>query len=336
MLKAGLIGFGGITNAHKAGYKRLEALEKVKLTCAYDIEPDAFAKKVTTNLDSGKSTRDADIHFYTDLDEMLQNEELDFVDICVPTFKHKELAVLLLARGYNVLCEKPMALNFAQCNEMITAARESGKELMIAQCLRFYPEFEYIKSVIDGGNYGKVLSASFYRLSPPPVWGWQNWFMDYERSGGCITDLHVHDIDIIRYLFGEPDAVSCRAVDECSRYAAAQTSLFYGNTPISAIGDWTRTGVEFSAGCNIALDGATIVYEGGKLTVYPKDGNLPFSPDIRVIDGYTGEIEYFCSVVSGETKNTRNPATSAALSVKLIEAIRKSADNGGIIVPFEI
>ncbi len=336
MLKAGLIGFGGITKAHRVGYKRLEELGKVKLTCAYDIEPDAFAKKVATNLDNVNNTTCADIRFYTDLDEMLQTEALDFVDICVPTFKHKELSVLLLKRGYNVLCEKPMALNFAQCNEMISAARESGKELMIAQCLRFYPEFEYIKSVIDAERYGKVLSASFYRLSPPPIWGWQNWFMDYERSGGCITDLHVHDIDIIRYLLGEPSAVSCRAIDECSRYAAAQTSLFYGNTPISAIGDWTRTGVKFSAGCNISLEGATIIYDDGKLTVYPKDGASPFSPDIRVLDGYTGEIEYFCSVVSGEIKNTRNPATSAALSVKLIEAMKQSADNGGVIIPFEV
>ena len=336
MLKAGLIGFGGITNAHRAGYERLEREGKVRLVCAYDIEESSFSKKAEINIASDGTAKESDIHFYTDLDEMLTNEELDFVDICAPTFKHKELSVLLLSKGYNVLCEKPMALSFADCEEMLSAAKDSGKELMIAQCLRFYPEFEYIKGVIDDGRYGKLLSAFFSRLSPPPTWGWQNWFMDYERSGGCLTDMHIHDIDIARFLFGEPDAVSCRAIDECSRYASAQTALFYGKTPVSAIGDWTRNGVSFSADCTISLEGATIIYQGGVVTVYPKDGSAAFDPDIRKLDGYTGEIDYFCSVVSGEIKNTRNPAVSAALSVKLIEAIRQSADNGGAIVPFNI
>lgn len=336
MLKAGLIGFGGITNAHRNGYARLQELGRVQLVCAYDIDPNAFQKRTAINIDVSGDSNTESLHFYTDLDEMLKNEELDFVDICVPTFKHKELAVELLRRGYNVLCEKPMALNFADCREMIDASQNSGKELMIAQCLRFYPEFEYVKSVIDDGRYGKVLSAFFTRLSPPPTWGWENWFMDYERSGGCITDLHVHDIDIARYLFGEPDAVSCRASHECSRYATVQTSLFYGNTPITAIGDWTHKGVSFSADCSIALEGATVIYERGVLTVYPKDGTEPFHPDIRKLDGYTGEIEYFCAVVNGEASNTRSPATSAALTVKLIELMKQSADNGGEILDFEI
>ena len=335
MLNAGLIGFGGITNAHIQGYTTLEKFGKVRLVCAYDIEPDAFTKKKAINIEVSENTSDRAIHFYTDLDEMLANENLDFVDICVPTFKHKELSTLLLKRGYNVLCEKPMSLTFADCKEMIAAANESGKELMIAQCLRFFPEFEYIKESIDDGRYGKVISAFFSRLSPPPTWGWKNWFMNYEFSGGCITDLHIHDIDVARYLFGEPDAVSCRAIDECSRYAAAQTSLIYGNIPVSAIGDWTRTGVPFTADCNVAFENATITYTGGVLTVYPKDNSAPFSPEIRKIDGYTGEIEYFCEVVNGNIKNTRNPATSAALTVKLIELMKQSADNGGAILPFE-
>ncbi len=334
MLKAGLIGFGGITNVHKNGYKTLEKQGKVKLVCAYDVDPEAFTKKTAINIDASNSVQTNDIAFYTDLEEMLANHELDFLDICTPTFKHKELATLLLKRGYNVLCEKPMALTFADCCEMIAAAESSGKELMVAQCLRFFPEYEYLKEIVGSNRYGKVLSAFFTRLSPPPTWGWKNWFMDYTRSGGCITDLHVHDIDIARYIFREPEAVSCRATDGCSRYATVQTSLIYGNTPITAIGDWTRNGVGFSAGYNVALEGATVILEGGKVSVYPKDGSEPFSPALGAIDGYTGEIEYFCDVVEGRIKNTRNPATSAARSVKLIELMIQSADNNGEILKF--
>ena len=76
------------------------------------------------------------------------------------------------------------------------------------------------------------------------------------------------------------------------------------------------------------------MYKDWTLKVYPKDGSEPFSPDIRKIDGYMGEIEYFCEVVSGSTKNTRNPAESAATTLKLIEVLIQSADKGGEILPF--
>jgi len=332
MLKAGLIGFGGITGAHINGYKKLFEEKKVQLICAYDIEPDAFAKKLRINISSGDNSVSGDIRTYTNLDEMLANEELDFVDICIPSYLHCDMTCNLLKRGYHVLCEKPMALNFKDCEKMIATAKETDKHLMIAQCLRFFPEYQYAKEVIDSGKYGKVISAFFSRLSPPPIWGWQGWFMDFKRSGGCITDMHIHDIDMARYLFGEPDAVSSRATDECSPYATVQTSLFYGSTPITAVGDWTRTGTPFSAGFDICLEKATLIFNSGKLTVYPKDGTEPFCPELDNFDGYTGEISYFCDIVSGKMKNTRNPATSAAQTIALIERMIESANNNGAVI----
>ena len=332
MLKAGLIGFGGITGAHINGYKKLFEEKKVQLVCAYDVEPDAFVKKSQINIGSSDDSNEGNIRTYTDLDEMLKSEELDFVDICIPSYLHCDMTCNLLKRGYNVLCEKPMALNSKDCERMIATAKKTGKHLMVAQCLRFFPEYQYAKEVLDSNKYGKVLSAFFARLSPPPVWGWQGWFMDFKRSGGCITDMHIHDIDMARYLFGEPDAVSSRATDECSPYATVQTSLYYGSTPITAVGDWTRNGTPFAASFDICLEKATLVYKDWKLMVYPKDGSEPFTPELCNYDGYTGEIAYFCDVISGKTENTKNPATSAAQTIALIERMIESADKGGEII----
>ena len=131
MLKAALIGFGGISTTHRRGYCNLEKEGKVKLVAAYDINPNAFKTRVAINLGDVSDPVGESIHFYTDLDEMIAKEEIDFVDICIPTYKHRELSEKLLRRGYHVLCEKPMALTSADCAEMIRAAKESGKELMI-------------------------------------------------------------------------------------------------------------------------------------------------------------------------------------------------------------
>lgn len=332
MLKVGLVGFGGITKVHRAAYAKLEKLGVAKLVCACDIDPEAFNKSVTINLGENETVDESGLRKYTDLDEMLAKETLDNVDICVPTFKHAELTVKCLELGYNVMCEKPMSLTFADCEKMVEAARKSGKELMIGQCVRFNPSYAYLKEVISDGRYGKVISAFFQRISAPPTWGWNNWFMKPELSGGCLTDLHIHDVDVTRYLFGEPKSASCRASSTVSIYDSAHTTLNYGDFPVTVIGDWSLNNVPFSATYRVGFEKASIILNAAKVTVYPKDGSEPFEPEIAYGDSYYNEIEFFCNVVAGNVKNEKNPPESAARSVKLIEALRKSANSGGEII----
>ncbi|MBO5270964.1 MAG: Gfo/Idh/MocA family oxidoreductase, partial [Clostridia bacterium] len=172
MLKAALVGFGGIAKAHRKAYAKLEKIGKAQLVCAYDIDPEAFNRKIAINIDNGTAELEEHIRFCTDLDRMLASEEIDFIDVCVPSFLHSRIASDLLRRGYHVMCEKPMSLTFDDCREMLAASKESGKELMIGQCLRFYPAFDYIKKVVDSGEFGRVIGGFFSRLSAPPVWGW--------------------------------------------------------------------------------------------------------------------------------------------------------------------
>ena len=335
MLNAALIGFGGIAKSHRRAFKQLEDLGRARLVCAYDINPEAFAKNVTINNETADDILGENITFYNDLDEMLKNEKIDIVDICIPSYRHKDMACEMLRRGYHVLCEKPMSLSYSACLEMLDAAKSAGKELMIGQCLRFYPAFDYIKEIIDTKKYGEVLAGFFSRLSPPPVWGWENWFMNPERSGGCITDLHIHDVDIIRYLFGEPEAVSCRAATSISAYDVVHSSLFYGKTPITAIADWTLAGVPFKAECRIDFEGATITFNSSEVTVYPKDGTEQFVAPAPKLSGQFGELSYLIDVIEGKIENKKNRPESAAASVKLVELLKASADRGGEILKLD-
>ena len=335
MLRAGLVGFGGIALSHRRAFANLEAKGRAKLVCACDIDPRAFERKITINIDNGAKDFEEHVNFYTDLEEMLKNEKVDFFSVCVPSFLHAEITQKLLKLGYHVMCEKPMALTYADCEKMMLAAEESEKELMVGQCLRFYPAFDYIKAAIDENRFGKLIGGFFSRVSAPPVWGWENWFMNPERSGGCITDLHIHDVDIIRYLFGEPDAVSCRSVTSICKYDTVHTSFFFGDTPITAVGDWTLVGCSFEAKCRINFEKATVVFDSA-LTVYPKDGSPKYTVPLEKISGHEGELSYFCDVILGEVENTKNPASSAARTVRLIELMRQSADCAGERIEFSV
>jgi predicted dehydrogenase len=203
---------------------------------------------------------------------------------------------------------------------------------MIGQCLRFDPSYEFLKEAMEDGRFGKVEAAFFQRVSSRPVWGYQNWFMDPSLSGGCLTDLHIHDVDMVRYLFGEPDAVSCR-VNSPETLETVFSTFFCGNTPISAIGDWSHTGVPFSATYRVNFEKATVIKDGA-LSVYPKDGGEKYEVSLPPVSCYGEEIAYFCRVVEGWVQNEKNPPESAARTVSLIEHLRKSADESGKIIAF--
>jgi predicted dehydrogenase len=328
MVRVGIIGFGGIAQAHKAGYTLLSKKGVgVRLVSVCDINPERFKNKVMINLET-LETGELDAACYTDLKEMLAKEKLDMVDICLPTPLHAKMAVDMLNRGYHVLSEKPMARTYDDCVEMLKAAKNAKGKLMIGQCLRFYPQYEFLKNSIESNRFGKVLSAFFERLSAPPVWGWKNWFMDYDQAGGCILDMHIHDIDMARYLFGAPKAVSCLAQDKCSKLDIVHTRLIYDNMPVTAVSDWTLSGFPFRHGYRVNFEKAAVIFEQGKVNVYPNDGE-PYEPEMENLDGILREIEYFTGIIESGADNLKNPPESAANSVKLVETMRESALHGG-------
>ncbi|MBQ9963841.1 MAG: Gfo/Idh/MocA family oxidoreductase [Clostridia bacterium] len=329
MIKVAIVGFGGIAQAaHMPGYVELEKEGKAKLVAVCDVDPTRFDAKLEINLASATDTLPDTVKRYTDWQEMLDNEEIDMVDLCVPTFLHADLTVALLERGVNVLCEKPMSLSSTDCRRMCEAAKNSGKQLMIGQCIRFCDHYTYLKEAVADGRFGKVKGGIFRRLSTPPVWGWENWFMDYDRSHGCVLDLHIHDVDFAQYAFGLPMTVSCTTADITSGRDIAHSTLHYNDFALTVIGDWSQEGLPFTAEYRIAFEKATVDYSNDKVTVYPRGGEA-FSPELDNTSFYVKEIRYFVDSLETGAENTKNKPESAAASVGLIEALCTSADNDG-------
>ncbi len=335
MVRVGMIGFGGIAQAHKAGYEEIvKEGGCARLVAVCDITPERFENKTEINLQLADAEKQVlEYNTYTDLEEMLAKEQLDMIDICIPTYLHRDMAVAMMRRGYHVLCEKPMARTYADCLEMLKVSEETGKKLMIGQCLHFFAEYEYLEDLVKKDTYGKVISGFFHRLSAPPIWGWQNWYMDVNKSGGCIQDLSIHDLDIVKHIFGKPDSVTCHAKDVLTRWDAVHSTLMIGDVPFTVVGDWTLTGFPFSTAYRVAFAKATVEMINGVITVYPVEGEK-FSPELVCESGYKREAAYLARLIETGEENTRNKPEAAAETIRLIEALRQSNEQGGEPVAF--
>ena len=169
MVKVGLIGLGFMGRAHLQNYQKHS---EVKLTAV----SDSIAKRlkgdfsVEGNIPTKKDIFDfAGIRTYEKADELIVDEGVDLVDICLPTHLHAEFTIKALNNGKDVLCEKPMAGNLEECNSMIAAAEKTGRKLMIGQCLRFWPEYEVLKDYVETGKMGKLVALFCFRGGGTPA-----------------------------------------------------------------------------------------------------------------------------------------------------------------------
>lgn len=330
MLKVCILGYGGIARAHRKGYEILEnAGAPVELVAICDIDPKQFEKEITINQGAAGENKEKVLRTYTDLEEMLQKEQPDIIDICLPTYLHFEYASMLLKKGYHVQCEKPMCRNSKECEQLLRVAEESGKQLMIGMCLRFDAFYLALKKLIDEEPFGKVQTAHFERLSSLPRWGFEGWFHDYERAGGVALDMHIHDVDIIRFLFGEPEKVSARTIDSKVKCTTINSSFVYLDKLISAIGDWGQSkGSKFKSYYRVNFERATVIMEGGVITVYP-DEEEPYVMDIEKGSHMAEESGFFARCILGEQENLKNKPCDAAKTVAMVERLMESAEQGG-------
>jgi predicted dehydrogenase len=194
-LKVGIIGTGGISAQHAAGYK---VLDNVELFAACDSNKER----------AEKYARKYDIrNVFTDYQEMLGMDELDAVSICTCNSVHAPAAIAALKAGKHVLCEKPMAMNSGEAEAMLEASKKAGKLLMIGFVRRFGNDAKILKDFIDHGFMGDIYyaKASYLRRNGCPG----GWFSDRKLSGGGpLIDLGVHVIDLVCYLMGSPAVVS--------------------------------------------------------------------------------------------------------------------------------
>lgn len=194
ILKWGLIGAGDIAK------KRIAPALRDALNCdlvAVNRHRAALAESFAKEFGARK--------WYADWRDLIADEEIEAVYIATPVYLHKEQTIAAANAGKHVLCEKPMALNIAECGEMIEVCRTNNVKLGIAYYRHFYPVIERIKQIIEAGEIGKVVFAqinAFEFFDPAPD-NPRRWLIEKEKSGGGpMMDFGCHRLEVLINLFG--------------------------------------------------------------------------------------------------------------------------------------
>jgi predicted dehydrogenase len=252
---------------------------------------------------------------YGDFAALLADPGVDLVDLCVPNDEHAPLAIRALEAGKHVLVEKPIALTTADADAMVAAARSSGKLLMVAHVLPFFPEFAFAAEAIASRRYGALQAAHLKRVIAKPEWS--RGVADADRSGGPAIDLHIHDTHFLSLVCGVPRAVQSRGVVAEGAVVHLATHYLYEdpNLTVSTLsGALSQAGRPFTAGFEFYLERATLAFDfatlGGEphlttpLSVILPDGTVEQPPlgSGDPLDAFAAELtEAVEAVVSGTT-----------------------------------
>lgn len=237
-VKLGLIGAGGISQAH---CRTMASIEGAEIIAASDL--------VQANLDRAKENWGISKTF-NDYNEMLEMDELDAVLVCTPTGVHGAPTVAALKAGKHVLCEKPMEAKLGPATEMVRAAHENGKILMVALKLRYSPQVIKAKEIVDAGTLGDIYYvetvADRRRGNPGGS------FIRKATAGlGAAADIGIYALDTALYLMGHPKPVAVSGI--------ASNELSLNNTWNPAL---KETEVEdFAVGWVLFDNGARMVFK---------------------------------------------------------------------------
>ncbi len=332
MLKVGIVGAGFMGSMHATVYNQLP---DVKIAGIADIRGEK-AKSLAAKFKT--------IPYY-ESQQLFNKQDITVIDICLPTFLHKEYVIKAASMGKDVICEKPISLNLEDANEMISVCKRNNVRFMVAHVIRFWSEYKFLKEVYDRRKYGELKTLSCRRLSALPTWGWQDWLLDNEKSGSAFIDLHIHDTDFIRYLIGQnPEKIYSRVVNDDIRNSHVYTTfVFKKDITVTAEGGWSypasfpfemsyiarfeKAVIEFNSRSSPSL----VVYESsGKVDrpVFEKIKAEGTDGNISDLGGYFFELRYFIDHVSHNKPFNIVTPEEARDSLAVVLKERESAEKG--------
>ena len=325
MLRIGLIGAGFMGGMHAACYQALSN-EGVVIAAVADIRGDkakAIAEKSGAQI------------YATGLDLIL-SAQVDAVDICLPTYLHTQHAVEAMRKGLPVFIEKPVCLTEPEMSLLSRTAQETKVPVMVGQCIRLWSEYAFLKKMIMENTYGRMISGVFKRVSPSPTWSWDNWLNRPECSGTVATDMHVHDVDFVRYILGEPQKISAAASRDADGVIQQIFTTFeYEGTVVTVEACWDYPqAFPFEMSYRIKFEDASVVFSSNanpSLVIYTKSGEkiVPelekeyegennIGGNLSSLGAYYTELKYFTNALSHSLPMEVSPLDDAIKSVRLV------------------
>jgi predicted dehydrogenase len=316
-LRVGIVGAGGIANAHLPAWLHTGAEVGV-----YSLHG---APELVARHGGGQAVGS--------IEELLAS--VDVVDVCTPTHTHPEIVFTAAAAGRHVLCEKPLALDAATAGAMAEACADAGVQLYPGHVVRYFPEYVALQAAVAGGAIGTPAVLRFDRCGARPR---RAWFADPALSGGIIMDQMIHDLDFARWLGGEVEWVHARLHDSAPGTATGVVSAHvvarhHGGAISAVTGTWARPGTRFRYGFHAAGTDGMLSYDSAAEaslrtdTGAPQDGERML-PDVSLVESpFIAEIREFAAAFTGGPAPRVN-AVDGVAAVRLAAAANASLASG--------
>jgi len=215
-LRIGIIGCGGICQAHMAAYKELP---QVEIVAACDILPERLERMKN---DWGITA------CYEKWQDMIKKEKLDAVDVCTPNGVHMQPVVDACNAGLHAMVEKPMAMNPAECEKMIAAAKKSNVKLAVGFQNRYHENTDFLIRARDKGVFGDILFMKCRALRRRGIPNWGVFGQKELQGGGPMIDIGVHVLESAHYFMGEPKPVA----------ASGNCWTYFGDKKSNVLSPW--------------------------------------------------------------------------------------------------
>jgi len=215
-LRLAIVGCGGISEVH---IPALRTMPEVEIVAGVDIKPERL--EVMKNK----------FHIpklYDDWRVMLKEIKPDVVDVCTPNGVHAPAAIDASKAGCHVITEKPMALNPAECEAMIAAARKARKKLCVGFQFRYHPTTRMLVRARDEGRFGAIMFVKCRALRRRGIPNWGVFGQKELQGGGPMIDIGVHVIEMAHYTIGAPRPVA----------ASGNVWTYMGNKPSTVVSPW--------------------------------------------------------------------------------------------------
>lgn len=304
-LRFGMIGAGAISSAHTAA---IEATDDAELVCVADIDLEAAQGLA----DERGADRAVDSY-----DELIAMDEVDAVIIGIPTQFHPDAAIKAAEAGKHVLCEKPMARTLDDCRAMMEAHEDAGTTLAIGFVRRFDQNWGQMRKMVQEDRAGRpCMWRRIVAGSPPGPPNYGEWYSDSRYSDGPLTESASHDIDFLRYTFGDAESVMAYMKDIGSTGDVLDTNamLIEFESGDSALVQFSWT---LPPGASAGFGGMDVIGPEGSIH-QPREEDGQWLIDISKADGETEMIPF-------ENERTSETWTEGQLN-DFIEALRTGKD----------
>lgn len=345
MLRVGIVGIGFMGYTHFEG---MRALNDVQVTAICTRNPKKLAGDWTSIQGNfgppGGQVDVSELACYTDYNELIADPNVDLIDVCLPTDKHKEVVLAAIAAGKPVLVEKPIAVSLDDAREMVDAAAAANVRLFVAHVLPFMPEFQYAAETIRSQEHGRLLGGHLRRVICPP--DWSDDMSDFRNLGGWGIDLHIHDNHFIAYACGRPKSVYSRGLLQDGFVNHVHTAYAWDNdgpavTCVS--GGIAASGLQFGHAFEFYFERATLLFEAGTyagewhvdrpLSLVTSDGKITH-PQLDVSDSwcaaFTEELRTVASSLSSGESAGALDARPALDALEICYAEARSIETGEV------